>query len=48
MTIVCLYKDKYMAKANKGEKCSGWEGSMAHPKHVMCALNSAFFPFLLT
>ncbi len=37
-----------MAKANKGEKFSRWEGSMAHPKHVMCALNSGFSPFLLT
>ncbi len=24
----------YMAKANKGEKFSGWEGPMAHPTHV--------------
>jgi hypothetical protein len=39
----------YMAKANKGEKFSGWEGPMAHPKHVMCALGSSTFsPFLLT
>jgi hypothetical protein len=37
-----------MAKANKGGKFSGWEGPMAHPKHVMYKLNSGFSPFLLT